>query len=61
MVARGNLVVGKVKRSKYLVIGRTVNLPVTWGGFKDRWSEMSRGRRAVAVSALAVLAVVIVL
>ena len=60
VVERSRLSDGKVTSSKYLVIGRSVNFPVTWSGVKERWSEMSKGRRVVAVSAIAVLAVVVV-
>ena len=61
VVERSHLSDGKATSSKYLVIGRSVNFPVTWSGVRERWSEMSKGRRVIAVSAIAVLAVVVVL
>ena len=60
VVERSYLVVGKATSSKYLVIGRWVNFPVTWSGAKERWSEMARPRRVAALLAMAVLAVVVV-
>ena len=60
VVERSYLVVGKATSSKYLVIGSWINFPVTWGGARERWSEMARPRRVVALLAMAVLAVVVV-
>ena len=60
VVERSHLVCGKATSSKYLVIGRWVNFPVTWSGAKERWSEMSRPRRVAALLAIAMLAVVVV-
>jgi len=60
VVERSYLVAGKATSSKYLVIGSWINFPVTWGGARERWSEMARPRRVVALLAMAVLAVVVV-
>ena len=57
VVERSYLVAGKATSSKYLVIGSWINFPVTWGGARERWSEMARPRRVVALLAMAVLAV----
>ena len=47
VVERSYLVAGKATSSKYLVIGSWINFPVTWGGARERWSEMARPRRVV--------------
>ena len=36
VVERSYLVAGKATSSKYLVIGRWINFPVTWSGAKER-------------------------
>jgi len=43
-----------------MVIGRFTSFPVTWIGIKERWSEMSSMRRAIAMSAMAMVAFVVV-
>ena len=60
VVERSHLVAGKATSSKYLVIGRWINFPVTWSSVKERWAEMSSLRRVAALLAMVVLAVVIV-
>ena len=52
VVERSHFVTGKATSSKYLVIGRWINFPVTWGGVKERWSEMSSYRRFLIQSYL---------
>ena len=60
VVERSHFVSGRKKNSKFMVIGRCTSFPVTWGGIRERWSEMSSMRRAVAMSAMAVVAFVVV-
>ncbi len=60
VVERSRFVSGRKKNSKFMVIGRFTSFPVTWGGIRERWSEMSSTRRAVAMSAMAVVAFVVV-
>jgi len=57
VVERSYLVAGKATSSKYLVIGSWINFPVTWGGARERWSEMARPRRVVALLPMAVVVV----
>ena len=57
---RSHFVSGRKENSKFMVIGRFTSFPVTWGGIRERWSEMSSTRRAVAMSAMAVVAFVVV-
>ena len=59
-MARRRFVSGKTDSSKFMIIGGLTNFPVTWGGFKERWSEMSLARRTAALSAMAVVAFVVV-
>ena len=60
VVERSRFVSGRKKSSKFMVVGRFTSFPVTWSGIRERWSEMSSMRRAVAMSAMAVVAVVVV-
>ena len=60
VVERSRFVSGRKKNSKFMVIGRFTSFPVTWSGIRERWSEMSSTRRAVAMSAMAVVAFVVV-
>jgi len=60
VVERSRFVSGRKKNSKFMVIGRFTSFPVTWSGIRERWSEMSSMRRAVAMSAMAVVAFVVV-
>ena len=60
VVERSRFVSGRKKNSKFMVIGRFTSFPVTWSGIRERWSEMSSMRRAVAMSAMAVVALVVV-
>ena len=60
VVERSRLVSGRKKSSKFMVVGRFTSFPVTWSGIRERWSEMSSARRAVAMSAMAVVAFVVV-
>lgn len=59
-MSRRRLFVGKSKCSQFLVIRGWADFPVTWGGVKKRWSEMSTRRRTAALSAMAVVAFVVV-
>ena len=60
VVERSRFVSGRKKSSKFVVVGRFTSFPVTWSGVKERWSEMSSTRRAVAMSAMVVVAFVVV-
>ena len=60
VVERSRFVSGRKKSSKFMVVGRFASFPVTWGGIKERWSDMSTVRRAVAMSAMVVVAFVVV-
>ena len=60
VVERSRFVSGRKKNSQFMVVGRFTTFPVTWSGVRERWSEMSSMRRAVAMSAMAVVAVVVV-
>ena len=60
VVERSRFVSGRKKSSKFIVVGRFASFPVTWAGIRERWSEMSTVRRAVAISAMAVVAFVVV-
>ena len=57
---RRRFVSGRKKSSKFIVVGRFASFPVTWVGIRERWSEMSTVRRAVAMSAMVVVAFVVV-
>ena len=57
---RSRFVSGRKKSNKFMVIGRFTSFPVTWRGVRERWSEMSSMRRAVAMSAMAVVTFVVV-
>ena len=60
VVERSRFVSGRNKSSKFMIIGRFTSFPVTWCGIRERWSEMSSMRRAVAMSAMVVVALVVV-
>ena len=60
VVERSRFVSGRKKSSKFMVVGRFASFPVTWDVIRERWSEMSTVRRAVAMSAMVVVAFVIV-
>ena len=60
VVERSRFVSGRKKSGKFMVVGRFASFPVTWDGIRERWSEMSTVRRAVAMSAMVVVAFVIV-
>ena len=60
VVERSRFVSGRKKSSKFMIVGRFASFPVTWGGIRERWSEMSTECRAVAMSAMVVVAFVIV-
>ena len=60
VVERSRFVSGRKKSSKFMVVGRFTSFPVTWSGIRERWSEMSSMRRAVAMSAMVVVAFVVV-
>ena len=60
VVERSRFVSGRKKSSKFMIVGRFASFPVTWAGIRERWSEMSTGRRAVAMSAMVVVAFVVV-
>ena len=60
VVERSRFVSGRKKNSQFMVGGRFTTFPVTWSGVRERWSEMSSMRRAVAMSAMAVVAFVVV-
>ena len=57
---RSRFVSGRKKSRKFMVIGRVTSFHVTWSGIRERWTEMSSMRRAVAMSAIAVVAFVVV-
>ena len=59
-MSRRRLLVGKSKCSQFVVIQNWADFPVTWSGIRERWTEMSSMRRAVAMSAIAVVAFVVV-
>ena len=60
VVERSRFVSGRKNNSQFMVVGRFTSFPVTWGGIRERWSEMSFLRRAVAMSAMVVVALVVV-
>ena len=60
VVERSRFVSGRKKNSQFMVVGRFTTFPVTWSGVRERWSEMSSMRRAVAMSAMVVVVFVIV-